>query len=93
MNTIPVNFKDSDNVSIFMWGDVHSEVFTKNLDEIYGNIVYWKKNVFKLPSGSAGKDYIRELSRLINSWTTKSALRPVVVWKSIMMYRGCITIN
>ena len=38
------------------------------VEMMYEEIVYWRKNLFKLPSGAAGKRYIRELTRLIKKW-------------------------
>ena len=57
----------------FMWGQRTSAQFTRDLNFVYGRIVYWRKNLFKLPSGIAGKDFIREITRLVKSWTTKSS--------------------
>ena len=38
------------------------------MNAIYEEIVFWRKNIFKLPSGAAGKNFIREMTRLIESW-------------------------
>ena len=35
-------------------------------------IVFWGKNVFMVPSGSAGKDYVSDMTRLINIWTVNA---------------------
>ena len=35
---------------------------------MYEEVVHWRKNLFKLPSGAAGKRYIKELTRLIDIW-------------------------
>ena len=67
----------------FMWGDLTSGQFSRDLNFVYEEIVYWRKNLFKLPSGSAGKDFIKETTRLLKAWTSKSALRPIA-WKCIM---------
>ena len=47
-------------------------------------IAYWKSNLFKLPSGAAGKNYIRETTRLMKEWSSKSILKDIA-WKSIMI--------
>ena len=33
----------------------------------YNDIVYWKKELFLLPTGAAGKGFIEEMIRLVNS--------------------------
>lgn len=40
------NFKDSETIII--------------IDSCYEKIVYWRQNLFLLPKGFSGKDYIRE---------------------------------
>ena len=68
----------------FIWGEQSSVQFTRDLNFVYDKVVYWRKNLFRLPSGSAGKDFIREVTRLIKAWTSKSALRPIA-WKCVMV--------
>ena len=72
------------NEATFLWGNKSSLEFTRDLNVIYDKIVFYRQNIFKLPSGSAGKEYIRETTRLIRSWTTKSELKNVA-WKCIMI--------
>ena len=52
----------------FKWGEYDDKTFTKNLNSVYELIVYWKKNVFLIPTGNAGKLYIEEITRLMNAW-------------------------
>ena len=63
---------------------MHAFEFTKEFNTIYGKIVFYKQNIFKLPSGTAGKNYIREVTRLVRAWTTNSELKNVA-WKCIMI--------
>ena len=72
------------DVPDFIWGEMSADIFIRDLNFIYEKTVYWKKNIFKLPSGSTGKKFIRECTRLIKSWTSKSALRDIA-WKCIMV--------
>ena len=36
--------------------------FEKDLNNAYEKIVHWKKNLFMVPSGAAGKIYVEEVS-------------------------------
>lgn len=36
--------------------------------EVYNTVVHWKKFFFKVPSGSAGKDFVRELSSQLQKY-------------------------
>lgn len=64
-------------VSSFKWGERDGTAFTNDLDKAYEKIVFWKKNLFILPTGNAGKNYIKEVTKLLNAWTQDSPLRQV----------------
>ena len=50
----------------FIWGNTLGNEEFEELKECYEKIVFWCKNLFMLPKGSSGKDYIKEITRLIN---------------------------
>ena len=39
--------------------------------------VFWRKNLFLLPSWKAGKSYIEESARLVNDWINDAPLKPI----------------
>ena len=41
------------------------EEYKKTINETYKHMVFWKKNLFRLPSNSAGKRFVDELTKLI----------------------------
>ena len=45
---------------------------------------FWKKNLFRLPSNSAGKQFVNELTKLIDCWMFKS-LSSTTALKSLML--------
>ena len=55
---LPINIIMEENegtvesIPEFVWGEKPSNVFTHDLNLIYKKIVFWRKNIFKLPSGS-----------------------------------------
>ena len=52
------------------------------LNTVYDKLVFWRKNIFLLPSGRSGKLYIEETTRLINAWTHNLQY---VAFKAIMV--------
>ena len=58
----------------FKWNQVEGEKLFSDLTTVYDKIVYWKQNLFLLPYGHAGKQFIKELTRIINAWTNDSPL-------------------
>ena len=59
--------------TVFKWGDNDGKTFTERVELIYDKIVYWKKNLFLLPTGKSGKLYIDESVKLLNSWVEGTA--------------------
>ena len=55
------------------WGDVSGEVFSNAINDAYREIVHWKPNLFKVPSGASGKHFIAELARLFDAFAAESA--------------------
>ena len=68
----------------FYWNERKGSDFLRDLDTAYEQIVYWRQNLFLLPTGKAGKKFIREITRLINCWIDNTALKPIAL-KSIMV--------
>ena len=73
----------------YKWGNYQDYLFERNLSLAYEKIVYWKKNLFLLPSGQAGKSFIDEMSRLMNEWIRESPLKDIA-FKAIMVMPGLL---
>ena len=56
----------------FFWGNTPGNQAVK---ECYEKIVFWHKNLYMLPTGSSGKDFTREITRLINEWLIESPIK------------------
>ena len=59
----------------FYWGNKKGSEACKDINDCYEKIVFWKRNLFLLPKGKNGKDYIKEITRLVNAWIENSPLR------------------
>ena len=58
--------------------------FEENLSVVYEKIVCWKKNLFLLPSGCVGTQFIGETTKLMNKWIHDSPLTDIS-FKAIMI--------
>ena len=65
------------------WGDLSGEEFTKVIDDAYAQVVHWRSNPFKVPSGACGKQFVAELTRLFNAFASESDLEAIAL-KSAM---------
>ena len=64
----------------FFWGNTPGNQAIEELKECYEKIVFWRKNLFMLPKGSSGKDYIKEVTRLVNEWLVESPIRKCAMY-------------
>ena len=63
----------------YYWKEVPANIFERDIQQVYYKIVYWRKNIFMVPSGGGGKKFIKEITRLINLWTDDSPLENIAV--------------
>jgi len=59
--------------SPFMWGEYDSGNFSAYLSDTYLETVHWQRNVFQIPQGNDGKEFVKEVSRLFRAYAEASA--------------------
>ena len=77
-STLPSFVRIADNLN-FVWGDVDGTTFSSLLDQVYNEIVHWRRNIFPLPTGRGGKMFVCELSRLFNAYYPGSSLEGIAL--------------
>ena len=63
----------------FYWNTAPGNVYQKDLEEAYEQIVYWRKNVFMVPTGASGKKFVNEITRLFDQWTNDTPLKSIAL--------------
>ena len=63
----------------FRWGALSGEEFAHAVHCAYTEIVHWRRNVFLVPSGKAGKRFIEELTALFTAYANGSALESIAL--------------
>ena len=63
----------------FTWGSLDGKTFTETISTVYSEVVHWRRNLFKVPSGKAGNLFVKELSRLFAAYVDDSALQLVAL--------------
>lgn len=63
----------------FTWGNLSGEDFSCAVHSAYSEAVHWRRNLFLVPSGSVGKDFVKELTKLFNAYAQASALESVAL--------------
>ena len=58
---------------------IPGDVYETQINNAYNEIIKWRKNIFMLPSGKAGKAFIRELSYWLDQFNRDTKLKPVSI--------------
>ena len=67
------------------WKDVTGLEFSAAIDDAYLQIVHWRKNLFKVPSGASGKRFVAELARLFESFSMESSFEAFSIKAAMTM--------
>ena len=71
-------------VQPLVWGSYTLQDIELIINATYDEVVHWRKNIFMLPSGAAGKAFIRETTRFLDEWTKDSILSGIAL-KAVMI--------
>lgn len=63
----------------FTWGAFNGHSVAHAIDQDYSEIVHWKRKLFLLLSGKAGKDFIREQMSLLLSYAESKSLKRIAL--------------
>ena len=67
----------------FVWGDKGGEEVVNDIDKIYSKTVHWRHNLYKIPSGKFGKQFVKEVARLFNTYAEASPMEGITL-KAVM---------
>lgn len=71
--------------SDFTWGEMEGAKVVADIDVIYSEIVHWRHNLFKIPSGKQGKMFVHEMARLFNAYAEASSLEGVAIKAAMVL--------
>ena len=69
----------------FTWGQLDGRDFSRAITTAYDEVVHWSRNLFLVPSGNGGKDFVTELARLFRSYAEASALESAALKAAMVM--------
>ena len=69
----------------FRWGDIDGAAFSVKVDKAYEEAVHWKRNLFEVPKGKVGAEFVRELSRLLDAYSDATALESMALKASMIL--------
>ena len=82
-NQIKPNLPDYDvlpsEIKNKAWGSISYACFCNTVNDVYDEIVHYRRNIFNVPSGRAGKSFIEELTFWIKQFNSDSDLNSVTL--------------
>ena len=66
-------------------GEVDGETFAHSVECCYEEIVHWRRNLFKIPSGKTGKSFVHELTKLFCAYADGSALESIALKAAMVL--------
>ena len=70
---------------VFHWGEVDGATFSRSIQTAYAEIVQWCRNLYKVPSGKAGKAFVAELGHLFRAYAEESNLESIALMCAMTM--------
>ena len=83
------NFKPAAITPSSEHNGVQTELFEKLICNAYDEVIFWRKNLFMLPSGKASKQFIRELTFWIEQYNKNTHLHGISL-KVFMLLPGLL---
>ena len=62
-----------------LWRNISHQRFCEEINNIYNEVVHFRRNIFNLPSGGAGKHFIEELTFWLKQFNSNSDLNSVAL--------------
>ncbi len=62
-NDLSSRQEDETPQHVFSWGDISGAVFCQQISTAFCEIVKWRRNIFLVPTGKAGKNFLKELTK------------------------------
>jgi hypothetical protein len=74
----------------FKWGDLDGTDFRGEIENAYEEVVHWRRNIFMVPSGKVGEQFVAELSSLYESYGRSDARESIAMIAAMTMH-ACTT--
>ena len=70
---------------IFRWGELSGEKGGHEISKAYKEVVHWRRNLFKIPSGGQGKTFVQEMASLFQSYVDAAAREKVALEAAMVL--------
>ena len=69
----------------FQWGEHDGSSLGLAVESAYAEAVHWRRNIFMIPSGKVGKDYVKEQARFFSAYSDGTPMEQVALKAAMLM--------
>lgn len=69
----------------FVWGCHDGDAFCQLIEDTYKEVIHWRRNLFKAPTGKNGNDFVGELARLIYAFQQDNPLERIALKAAMVL--------
>ena len=69
-----------------VWGTLEGVELYKAINDAYDEVIKWNRNLFMVPSGHAGQDFVVEVTKCINHFNKATPLEPVALKLALISF-------
>ncbi len=83
---LPTPIDTVSSIDHAVWGILKGTQITDAVNHAYSVIVRWRKNLFKVPTGKAGQEFIEEVRKTLSHYVSGSHLESVALTMSMIIF-------
>ena len=83
---LPPFLDDQDRILKAKWGQYTGKPLIDAIDRTYAEVVRWKRNLFMVPTGKVGEQFIDEVTKVIKLFNSGTEFEPVALTMLMVMF-------
>ena len=68
------------------WGELKGKKLDDAVSSAFLEVARWRRNLFKLPTGKAGQEFIEELTKILNHFADGTVFEPIALTLATIMF-------
>ncbi|MCP4457917.1 MAG: hypothetical protein GY816_07830, partial [Cytophagales bacterium] len=83
---IPEFVSKDDALDKAKWNGLVGKELFNTINSIYEEITSWRRNLFKVPTGKAGQEFISEINNCLKNFSASTPLEPIALKMTLILF-------
>ena len=71
--------------SAYLWGNLDGPTMCDKVIACYNEVIHWKRNVFRIPSGKVGKAFVSEMAKLFQAFAEETRIESFALTAAVIL--------